>query len=73
MACNGGCINGGGTPRIGAKSQINENLCISCGTCIQNCPVNAIQYNVREGQRLKKKSVLAVNYVITSAELKLYR
>lgn len=55
MACNGGCINGGGTPRIGAKSQINENLCISCGTCIQNCPVNAIQYNVRGRAEVKEE------------------
>ncbi|AVK51404.1 ferredoxin [Clostridium sp. MF28] len=55
VACNGGCINGGGTPRISAKSQINENLCISCGTCIQNCPVNAIQYNVRGRAEVKEE------------------
>lgn len=47
MACRGGCINGGGTPRIEKKSQINQNLCIACGTCIENCPALAIQYNVR--------------------------
>ncbi|BCZ46193.1 hypothetical protein psyc5s11_22600 [Clostridium gelidum] len=47
MACNGGCINGGGTPRIEKKSQIDESLCIACGTCIENCPVQAIEYNVQ--------------------------
>ncbi|NSB89065.1 [FeFe] hydrogenase, group A [Clostridium saccharobutylicum] len=47
MACPGGCINGGGTPRIEMKSKINEKLCIACGTCIENCPVGAIQYNAQ--------------------------
>lgn len=47
MACSGGCVNGGGTPRIEKKSQINENLCIACGTCIENCPTNSIAYNAR--------------------------
>lgn len=46
MSCPGGCINGGGTPRVEKKSQVNENKCISCATCIENCPVGAIAYNV---------------------------
>lgn len=46
MACPGGCINGGGTPKIEKKSNINENLCITCGTCIENCPVGAIDSGV---------------------------
>ncbi|URZ16625.1 [FeFe] hydrogenase, group A [Clostridium felsineum] len=46
MACPGGCVNGGGTPRIEKKSQVNENKCIACGTCIENCPVGAIAYNI---------------------------
>lgn len=46
MACSGGCVNGGGTPRIEKKSQANENKCIACGTCIENCPVGAIAYNI---------------------------
>jgi len=55
MACNGGCINGGGTPRIEKKSQIDENLCITCGTCIENCPVTAIEYNVRGRAEVQKE------------------
>lgn len=42
MACPGGCVNGGGTPRILKKSEVSRKLCIACGTCIQNCPVGAI-------------------------------
>lgn len=34
MACPRGRINGGGTPRIKKKAQINKNLCMACGTCI---------------------------------------
>ncbi|USS00286.1 [Fe-Fe] hydrogenase large subunit C-terminal domain-containing protein [Clostridium septicum] len=45
MACPGGCINGGGTPKVSKKDRVNEKLCISCGTCINNCPVNAINFN----------------------------
>jgi len=55
MSCNGGCINGGGTPRIEKKSQIDENLCIACGTCIENCPVAAIEYNVRGRAEVQKE------------------
>ena len=55
MACPGGCINGGGTPRIEKKSQIDENLCIACGTCIENCPVGAIEYNVRGRAEVQKE------------------
>lgn len=55
MTCPGGCINGGGTPRIEKKSQIDENLCIACGTCIENCPVQAIEYNVRGRAEVKKE------------------
>jgi MinD superfamily P-loop ATPase containing an inserted ferredoxin domain len=55
MACNGGCINGGGTPRIEKKAQIDENLCITCGTCIENCPVQAIEYNVRGRAEVQKE------------------
>ena len=47
MACPGGCINGGGTPRVEKKSEINGQRCIHCGTCIENCPVGAIEYNVK--------------------------
>ncbi|OPJ54785.1 [Fe-Fe] hydrogenase large subunit C-terminal domain-containing protein [Clostridium chromiireducens] len=45
LSCFGGCINGSGTPKIERKSEIIENLCIACGTCIESCPVNAIEYN----------------------------
>lgn len=45
MACPSGCINGGGTPKVRRKSEIKEKNCVSCGTCIENCPVNAIRYN----------------------------
>ncbi|MGL4773927.1 MAG: [FeFe] hydrogenase, group A [Clostridium sp.] len=45
MACPGGCINGGGTPKILKKGKIKEEFCISCGTCIENCPVRAIEWN----------------------------
>ena len=55
MACPGGCINGGGSPRIEKKSQIDENLCIACGTCIENCPVGAIEYNVRGRAEVQKE------------------
>ena len=55
MACPGGCINGGGTPRIEKKSQINENLCIACGTCIENCPVGAIEYNAQGRAEVQKE------------------
>ena len=55
MACPGGCINGGGTPRIEKKSQIDENLCIACGTCIENCPVGAIEYNVQGRAEVQKE------------------
>jgi iron-only hydrogenase group A len=55
MVCNGGCINGGGTPRIERKSEISENLCISCGTCVNNCPVGAIQYNARGRAEVKEE------------------
>jgi iron-only hydrogenase group A len=55
MACPGGCINGGGTPRIEKKSQIDENLCIACGTCIENCPVGAIEYNVKGRAEVQKE------------------
>jgi len=55
MACPGGCINGGGTPRIEKKSQIDENLCIACGTCIENCPVGAIEYNARGRAEVQKE------------------
>lgn len=55
MACPGGCINGGGTPRIEKKPQIDENLCIACGTCIENCPVGAIEYNVRGRAEVQKE------------------
>ncbi|WP_244832941.1 [FeFe] hydrogenase, group A [Clostridium sp. BJN0001] len=55
MACEGGCINGGGTPRIEKKSQINQNLCIACGTCIENCPVGAIEYNASGRAEAKKE------------------
>lgn len=47
MACYGGCINGGGSPRINKKSNIDANLCVSCNTCIENCPVGAISYNLQ--------------------------
>lgn len=47
MACPGGCINGGGTPRILKKSEITERKCIRCGTCVENCPVGAIEFNAR--------------------------
>jgi iron-only hydrogenase group A len=55
MACPGGCINGGGTPRIEKKSQIDENLCIACGTCIENCPVGAIEYNAQGRAEVQKE------------------
>ncbi|EKQ51715.1 MULTISPECIES: [Fe-Fe] hydrogenase large subunit C-terminal domain-containing protein [unclassified Clostridium] len=55
MACRGGCVNGSGAPRIEKKSDINENLCIICGTCIENCPVNAIQYNVNGRAEVQKE------------------
>jgi len=55
MACPGGCINGGGAPRIEKKSEINENLCIACGTCIENCPVGAIEYNMRGRAEVQKE------------------
>ncbi|NEU04086.1 MULTISPECIES: [FeFe] hydrogenase, group A [Clostridium] len=45
MSCPGGCINGGGTPRVIRKSEIIEKKCIACGTCIDNCPVGAISFN----------------------------
>lgn len=45
MNCPGGCINGGGTPKVIKKSNINETFCVSCGTCIENCPVGAIQFD----------------------------
>lgn len=45
MNCPGGCINGGGTPKVVKKSNISEKYCISCGTCIENCPVGAIEFD----------------------------
>ncbi|MGL4761036.1 MAG: [FeFe] hydrogenase, group A [Sarcina sp.] len=45
MNCPGGCINGGGTPKVIKKSNIKEDFCISCGTCIENCPVGAIEFD----------------------------
>lgn len=54
MACKGGCINGGGTPKFEKKSEIDENQCIACGTCIENCPVKAIQYNQRGRAEIQK-------------------
>lgn len=45
MNCPGGCINGGGTPKVVKKSNIQGNFCISCGTCIENCPVGAIEFD----------------------------
>jgi iron-only hydrogenase group A len=45
MGCRGGCLNGGGTPRVERKSQTDEKLCIQCGTCIENCPVKARTFN----------------------------
>lgn len=48
MACLGGCINGGGTPKVSKKSNINGKLCISCGSCIENCPVDAISFNAEK-------------------------
>lgn len=54
MACKGGCINGGGTPKIEKKSDIDENQCIACGTCIDNCPVKAIQYNQKGRAEIQK-------------------
>ncbi|KGM96591.1 ferredoxin [Clostridium novyi A str. 4552] len=47
MSCPGGCINGGGTPKIIKKADVDEKKCIACGTCIENCPVGAIEFNVR--------------------------
>lgn len=55
MACLGGCINGGGAPRIEKKAQIDENLCIACGTCIENCPAFAREYNVRGRAEVRKE------------------
>jgi len=55
MVCPGGCINGGGAPIIEKKSQINENLCIACGTCIENCSVGAIEYDVRGRAEVQKE------------------
>lgn len=47
MACPGGCINGGGAPKIEKKSKVDEKLCIACGTCIDNCPVGALEFNAK--------------------------
>lgn len=47
MACPGGCINGGGAPKIEKKSRVNEKVCIACGTCIDNCPVGALEFNAK--------------------------
>lgn len=45
MNCPGGCINGGGTPKVIKKSSVNSTFCISCGLCIENCPVGAIEFD----------------------------
>ncbi|GAB6169803.1 hypothetical protein JCM1393_22630 [Clostridium carnis] len=47
MACPGGCINGGGTPKVMKKSKVKENFCVSCGTCIENCPTTALKFNTK--------------------------
>lgn len=54
MACPGGCINGGGCPKIKKEININENLCISCGTCIENCPVGALNFNTQKVSSVNK-------------------
>lgn len=58
MACKGGCINGGGTPRIENKPEVNEDLCIACDTCIENCPVGAIEYNIRGRAEVQKEKCI---------------
>ncbi|MDZ4993358.1 ferredoxin [Clostridium perfringens] len=48
MACSGGCVNGGGAPKVKKEVNINEKLCISCGTCIDNCPAGALEFNSKK-------------------------
>ncbi|MGG5461338.1 [FeFe] hydrogenase, group A [Clostridium sp. B9] len=56
MACPGGCVNGGGTPKVSKKAKVIEPLCISCGTCIENCPVGAIEFSSKRTARVSPPS-----------------
>lgn len=47
MTCKDGCMNGGGAVRMGKKAKTDGDLCISCGTCIDSCPVSAREFDER--------------------------
>lgn len=57
-ACSNGCINYGRTSRIVKKSKVSESLCIGCGTCVENCPVGAMEFNERGRAEVNKEKCI---------------
>lgn len=43
------------------KSHVNESLCIGCGTCIENCPASAREFNERGRAEINKDKCVGCN------------
>jgi hypothetical protein len=47
------------------QHQVTEEKCISCGTCIEHCPVNAISYNKRGKANINGKVCISCSKCIS--------
>jgi ferredoxin len=48
--------------KIGKQMYINPEVCIDCGACIQECPVDAIYRNEKEAIALGDEVAINKNY-----------
>lgn len=47
------------------QHQVTEEKCISCGTCIEHCPVNAIDYNQQNKANINKQICISCSKCIS--------
>ncbi len=54
----------------GVKHQINQKKCISCGACIENCPVDAISYQKNGEAHIDKEVCISCSKCISVCPVK---